>query len=321
MNLNTIAQQIVRCPVGCAFLYAAERDGISPSELVTPRESLIRLASARVLITPWDAEFSKIVHSLVAHGPMFLDLALRILKHPGNWWAEPIDRNHQMMLLDPLRNNPSKPDPWWEAYAERPVAWQFTSTEYAGLSSVDAAVGLGVGEWPMHETFNRIKAEIATDARVFEIAGPQDWHRLCVSYPSHAYSATYPTETGVVTPDWKLVRREWDGIHMTFLSQLTTPFVRHASREGITMMWSWDCEGALWLNRETVQAGEAMREAEGIHDAGRITTDELHRAVRESGDHKAIVDVSVAIGQNGIDHSPELLNASCGAECVSDAGR
>ena len=130
----------------------------------------------------------------------------------------------------------------------------------------------------MYTKFRRLEAEIEDSARVREIASPEDWHSLCVSYPRVNQDPNSPAGAGTLSPDWARVATQWDGVHLTFMALLTAPFVRHSSAAGTTMLWSWDTEGTMWLPGEFLRAGAPLAaldrdEARGL--VRRLTPDEL----------------------------------------------
>ncbi len=93
---------------------------------------------------------------------------------------------------------------------------------------------------------------------MIEITGPSDWHDLCVSYARVNEDRTSPAGAGTLVPDWTRVAARWHGVHLTFMALLTTPFVRHRSVAGASMLWSWDSECTIWLPGAPVHAGPPL---------------------------------------------------------------
>ncbi|MXY45687.1 MAG: hypothetical protein F4Y44_01635 [Chloroflexi bacterium] len=113
-------------------------------------------------------------------------------------------------------------------------------------------------------------------ARVYEINGPADWHRLCAKYPAGSARdasdpaesdnagwslyplATLPSDSAGqdfatnmdiwLTPNWSAVAAEWDGVHLTLGGLLTAEKVRVASAAGWSMLRFCDMEQTMWLN-------------------------------------------------------------------------
>lgn len=247
--------QLLACPVGCAFLLTIERDQVPLDLAVTPFESFSRLASVLRRITPWSGRFDRDVAELLSSAPRWADLAREATTHPGSqWWASPMNPDRQVTIQDDafIEPHPIEPAPAWESYAERPLKWHFTSTLYGELSCLDTIIAYGVGDWP-HDQPDRFRAETDGSARVLEVKGPADWHSLCAGHPRPNRHRGSPAGEGTLTPDWPRVATQWDGIHLTFLSILTAPFVRLSSETGTTMMWSWNTEGTLWLSGSFLQ--------------------------------------------------------------------
>lgn len=252
--------QLLACPVGCAFLLTIERDQAPLDLAVTPFESFSRLASVLHRITPWSGTFDRDVAELLSLSPCLADLAREVGNHPGSqWWASPINPGQQVIIPDDTftESHPLETAPAWESYAERPLEWRFTSTLYGELSCLDVIISYGVGDWP-YDRPDRFRAETDELARVLEITGPDDWHSFCANYPRPNQRGDSPAGKGTLTPDWRSVTTQWDGIHLTFLSILTALFVRITSEAGTTMMWSWNSEGTLWLPGSFLRPGARL---------------------------------------------------------------
>ena len=193
-------------------------------------------------------------------GPRLASLACEVAVHPDSlWWTAPMDRSQQVLMLTDSQKGtpPLKAGSDWESYAERLVGWRFTSTLNGEHSCLDAIVASGIGDWPQVER-RRFMGEIHESARVLEITGPADWHTLCVSHPHANQHPDSPAGVGTLTPDWRSVATQWDGVHLPFWALLTVPFVRYISEVGNTMMWSWDTEGTIWLPGEFLRAGAPL---------------------------------------------------------------
>ena len=76
---------------------------------------------------------------------------------------------------------------------------------------------------------------------VYEINGPEDWHRLCVAYPAHDF------EDGRLVPDWGAAAADWDGVHLSLGGLLSCEQNRRESAEGWSMHESWHAETTFWL--------------------------------------------------------------------------
>lgn len=260
---DDLAARLLRCPVGCAFLLTIARDQIPVSLAVTPRQAFARAVAALRTLNPWMSGFDRVVAAVLSKGSDLGSLATEVTAHPaGRWWTDPIDRSRQVFIsndeMDRASSRRLSPESiaHWEAYAQRPLPWRITSTLRGAFSCVDTV--LGSGDWLEPEEYNRFAAVIEDSARVLEISSPTDWHALCVSFPSVNQDRNSPAKAGSLSPDWSRVASRWDGIHLTFMGLLTTPFVRHNSAAGSTMLWSWDTEGTLWLPGDFLRAGAPL---------------------------------------------------------------
>ncbi|MDE2817450.1 MAG: hypothetical protein OXM03_09025 [Chloroflexota bacterium] len=262
-NTDDSAARLLRCPVGCAFLLTVARDQVPIAQAVTPRHAFARAVVALDALNPWSGHFEQAVTAALSHGSSLKSLARAVADHPASrWWTAPIDCSRQVFIskneMERASSRQLSPETiaHWEAYAQRPLSWRITSTLRGEFSCVDTV--LGTGDWLNPEEYDRFAAEIEPTARVLEGASPADWHKLCVSFPSVNKDRNSPAGAGSLSPDWSRVASRWDGVHLTFAGLLTTPFVRHSSAAGTTMLWSWDAEGTTWLPGDFLRQGSPL---------------------------------------------------------------
>lgn len=252
------ADDLVRCPVGCAFLLTIERDRVPVALAVTPGQAFARLAKALSEINPWMDGFDRNVAEVLGRGPSLVDLAREVVEHPAtSWWTAPMDRGRQVLLIEEREEPSSPPSISWESYAQRPGERRVTSTLRGGYSCLDAQIESGTGDWPPGP-WRRFEANINDTARVFEVQGPADWHTLCASHPYVNDHRNSPAGVGTLSPDWRSVATQWDGVHLTLMAILTAPFVRYQDAAGTSMLWSWDTECTIWLPGESLLTGAAL---------------------------------------------------------------
>ncbi len=261
---DDVASSLLRCPVGCAFLLTIARDRIPVALAVTPHEACARAVVALRALNPWSGSFERAVSAVLSRGSDLTSLARAAADHPeSRWWRAPLDRTRQVLVSKETPHPPShKASPeslaHWEAYAQRPVGWRMTSTLSGGYSCLDTVIARGDGDWMEPETYRRFAAQVDESARILEISAPADWHALCAAFPCFNQDPNSPAGAGSLSPDWDRVAAQWDGVHLTFLGLLTTPFVRYSSEAGNTMLWSWDTEGTMWLPGEFLRAGAPL---------------------------------------------------------------
>ena len=140
------------------------------------------------------------------------------------------------MSVDTLAGPPTS----FERYAQKPVGGLFTSTGAEATSSALALLTDGYGDYQLEPPLIRYCLRASSAARVFEVDGPQVWHRLCAAYPA-------PGEDGRLVPDWAAVAREWDAVHLTLGGLLTAEQVRVDGPAGWVEHWGWDAEQTVWL--------------------------------------------------------------------------
>lgn len=251
-EVEAVVGRMLACPMGCAFLVAVERAGIGATEAVGAPVAFGLAAASVAALGPWRPGHDEAVRVALERGGRLGELARGLVSQSAaGWWSEPIDRGAQVWVGEdgfPAAGEAgvTGSDPRWEGYAERPVGWRVTSTIRDGVSSLEAAVTHGVGDWNFGRVRRGVVEPIGSKARVFEVNGPSDWHELCRAHPAMNGDAASPAGVGALVPDWVSVAEQWDGVHLTLLGMLTTPLVRVTSEAGSSMMWSWGAEQTIW---------------------------------------------------------------------------
>jgi hypothetical protein len=264
-------------PLGCAFLFMADKIGLTPSQIAEPAISLSLGAYATNEVEVWRVNYHRVSSELLRRGPQHAHLATSILEEPATaWWFSPPNRDHQVCVPpdgnppDPTRMITSdKPPSDHERYAQKALGAIHTSTLVQGTllpttSSMFEALDYGtcdiVVKYPA-PPFATWHLKVDASARVFEIDGPLAWHDLCTRYPADAGHrirprvelATGPSTPDFVgdrrrlVPDWSAVAADWDGVHLTFGGLLTAEQVPVESAAGWTYHWGWHAEQTMWL--------------------------------------------------------------------------
>jgi hypothetical protein len=199
-------------------------------------------------INPFHPNHDWIVARVLDEGTRLHDLARSILSQENaSWIFGPLERNDQLwmsddpaLLIAARLTTLAIPLSQWELYAQKPWPYFFTSTSIKGTSSRLAAIANGVGDFNEQPPIAQYRMEIDPNARVYEVASPSAWHRLCVFYPAKR-------ESGELVPDWPRVAHDWDAVHLSLGGLLTADQVRVESAAGWTKHWAWDAEQTLWL--------------------------------------------------------------------------
>lgn len=159
---------------------------------------------------------------------------------------------------------------WWSA----PIATRGvhstralgTDVQPLGLACVEDELG-----WERADSWPIAPAETP---RLYELADPTDWVRLCRDYPrdvTNAKRGDWWRATGRdglwVMPDWPAVARDWDAVHLTVRGYLTTAGrALDVDDEQATVLAGWDPDSTFWLNDVLRLAGRARhwwRDQEG----------------------------------------------------------
>jgi hypothetical protein len=249
------AKSLCAAPAGCAFLLIAEESGLAP-EVIAEMDVAVEMAAVAVNeVRPWFPAHDRVVAMALEHGPRLLDLAHQILRQPAaERWFAPLERNRQEWVdFDggsesiPVPERPERPTTGWECYAQKPEwgFWTSTAIDDHGKSSFLTGVMNGTGDLSDFRRdrslpFARYRIIISPAGRVYEVDGPESWHRLCTTFPDTG-------EDGRLVPDWVAVANEWDGVHLTLGGLLTSEQVRIERPEGWTEHWAWDVERTVWL--------------------------------------------------------------------------
>ena len=259
------AAAMMRSPLGRAVATIAAGSGMSARELAVPETSIWLCVEASDDIEVWNAVRDKIHVFLEHEAPKHKGFLREILAQSSvSWWFEPMDKERQVWVSrdesPPSEDSlitPSEPPTRWERYALKPTGGLFTSTQVGSISPMAAAIDFGVGDfrpWYGQPPYAVWRLDVDESARIFEIHGPNDWHRLCVEYPAEGNSGRhagnepdFSRDACRLVPDWSKVARDWDAVHLSFGGYLTSEQVRVESEHGWTYHWAWDQEGTLWL--------------------------------------------------------------------------
>lgn len=273
-DIDARVDDLVRSPLGCAFLLSVDYSGVSPAEAVKPSVSLMGLADAVAETTIWSSDYARLIRYLALKSEALKPLARAILEHPGSdWWFAPIDRKAQVWAARaenasaaPTQARFASPsNNRWATWENRPnKGGLYTATLFDGETALFAALDSGVSELSVDfkspaACWRLIASE---SARVYEITSPMDAHELCARYPTRGrscgdYLRLFPVkriepnadtdEKSFLTVDWEAAAKDWDGVHLTFGGLLTSDSVRIASSAGWSMLMFWDLEQTLWL--------------------------------------------------------------------------
>lgn len=268
---------LVEAPLAVAFFLAVIRSGVRPAELAQERRSCLDIAAqCQALLDPWSGYAVEARQEVLSHRRLVEEICRTVVEDPrAAWWWEPLRRTEQAALRSRRERDGRLPvgDPALDAYAQRPSGGVTTSTAASGFSGLHAAFAHHVGDTDVeHPPFLELAVRAATDARVFEVTGPDDWHHLSVSYPETPGRRLRrpPGIIDEVTPAWAAASRSWDGVHLTFGGYLSSLYVPVRSSAGVTTLWTWESERTVWLD-PSVLTQEARREWKRLEPiAGRV---------------------------------------------------
>jgi hypothetical protein len=276
-NIDAQVEALLKAPLGCAFLLVIDESRLRPSAAAQPEMSLRAVAEAIAQTEIWRTDHHERILEILRRGRRLRDLARAVLEEPGaGWWFQPINLEQQLWAWP--QNWGSGPDPsrirsrdespaWLERYEQKPhTVW--TSTLIDGTACLLETIDGGAGDWDVRDyPIACWKMTANAAARVYEIAGPEDWHALCLQYPVEVggkaalhLEKTWPGEDRL-TPDWQAFAKDWDGVHLSLGGLLTAAQVVNRTPEGWSVQWGWECELTVWL-RWVFEATERLPEHE-----------------------------------------------------------
>ncbi len=247
MYIEEKVDALCTSPTGCAFLMVVEENEVPVGSAADPSVAVHVAAVAVNAIDQWKSHHEHIVAMALAQGPRLRNLARAILARPETaWWFAPIDLEAQWRILRPDSNvgpeglvAPASPPTNWELYAQKPATTSYSSTVVGDTCSILAAMEHLAGDFRPVPPIGRLRLRASSQARVFEVDGPQAWRQLATRYPSH-------NEQGLIVPDWGLFAEEWDAVHLTLGGLLTAEQVRIGIAER-TELQGWAAEQTAWV--------------------------------------------------------------------------
>ena len=255
-KLEQRVEDILSSPFGCAFFANAGEFGYLPEDLANPAVSMPLVAEAVDYVERWNADHEEAVETVLGLASMLRPLVEAALAHDGTaWWYEPLAPERQVWVAhegeipDPTQwKRPDSPPSRWERYAQKPLGLQYTTTLHLGYASLLIAYENRAGDlWPQSWPLQCWGMRMPADVKVYELNGPEDWHRLCVAYPAHDF------EDGRLVPDWGAASADWDGVHLSLGGLLSCEQNRRESAEGWSMHEFWHAETTHWLRALDVQ--------------------------------------------------------------------
>ena len=257
-----------RAPLMIGVLLAAELAGLTVEQIADPPVSFRLAASAQRTLNPFTASYAHDEAWLLSQADRVRQLAETVISHPARaWWWAAMDPTRQVWSR--MGPHASEPAPGavvrpggsaetqrrisrWEDYAHRSAHAMRTSTvEVGGETSMAVATHMLAGDIPgPREEIGRFRMPVRRGARVFEIHGPADWHRLAttsgrVADLSRMGLQHVPSRT---VPKWSRVLKDWDGVHLSLGGLLLSTEVSYETDRGLTRFWSWESEQTQWTS-------------------------------------------------------------------------
>ena len=198
--------------------------------------------------------------------PALERIATRVLHEPETtWWSTPVALE-QWKVVFTDSTHPAVPEKsavvilhdWRTDAASDAVWWSIPSRRLTSTTRADAEYG-PVGLSLIEDTFGWKKADATrlfprTASRIYEIVDASAWAELCRAYPldAHGRAANWSEITGRVgrwvMPDFSLVARDYDAVHLTvsaYLSSAGTPIA--VDTDTASVIAGWHPDETFWL--------------------------------------------------------------------------
>jgi hypothetical protein len=196
-------------------------------------------------MSPHRSDYDSRRAELLAKAPRFAELAKRVVSLPATalWW-DPMDADHQVWVSkNGERPNADRMEIKFAQYlpeVTKPRQAIWTSSPVRGGLAAGWIEWLVSGEDQRPGPYSVWRMQVEKHVRVFEIHSPGDWHRLATRYAG----APAGKETN---PDWSLVSKDWDAVHLSVGGLLTAQALTLESDAGTTTLRGWDVECTVWL--------------------------------------------------------------------------
>lgn len=241
---------LTAAPVGCAFLDLAQRLRLGAERAAEPALAMWLTARAIDEMNVWRGDHERAVDEILAKGSSLRPAADALLRQTRtSWWFEPLHRGSQLLVargpngMDPPHPLAGEGPPTAvERYEQRPAWALASSTVVDGYSSVQQNGGDSIAVF--RAPVSCYRATVSREARIFEVHSARDWRELCLRYPAPELGGL---RADCVVPDFRLVQRDWDGVHLGLGGLMAAEQVRIDGPGGGTELWGWDAEQTVWL--------------------------------------------------------------------------
>lgn len=289
MDLTRAVDGVLASPVGGAVFVAAVEQHLGVEDLADPTVvSALAAAVDGFDLGPWWGNLPALRRWVAVEAVPLRALVTAVVADPRNrWWWAPLDRDAQLAVTESavelVVTEPVGPAERWEVYAQRRGGVRLeTSTELPAGAQPSIRSGLhaqlaGVSDWSPAYPLCQTRLHVAPTARVYEVNGPGDWHRLVRTYTDPAtHTGSNPNlldsagiENGPA-PTWSAAAADLDAVHLTFGGYLTSLYVPVTTGGITTTLWSWESERTLWL-RDVFTARDTLPDLAAEPDSRALT--------------------------------------------------
>lgn len=252
------AEALLASPISLELFYLIEwRQETS----LTDDELMERAFEARQIGSVYRGDYAENLAFLRSRASTYDAMAEDVAARMGQWW-DPLNRALQVWA-HPTSAAPTASDlvtelTQFSVETPKPRRALWTCTVVPRI----VTPWIKHGERPL-QTAHTWLLTVSAQARVFEVASPEDWWELAHSYPARTPGFKYammplPSHPGVLTsdrssryarvdPDWEALANDWDGVHVSMAGVMTAEDVTFERDSVVTELRGWDVESTVWL--------------------------------------------------------------------------
>jgi hypothetical protein len=236
-------QRLLQSALGLRFLRAVDKQRRAGQLTHLSVGDLHRLAvRSSIDLSQWAPDYREKVKLLLAGSHDMASLAREIaLTFPSIW--DDLDR-HQQVWVEGRKGGPPSMDRFdvdldQFAGAPKPRQALWTCTLADSLVT-DWIEWMRFGEDHRRGPYKCWRLVVDPGARVFEIRAAEDWLRLVGAYGIQR-------SDGQIMPDWRLVARDWEAVHLSLGGLLSAERVVMPIGASSTALEGWNMESTVWF--------------------------------------------------------------------------
>lgn len=255
MVLRSGDAERLRYTIGSAVV--TQLDSLIDAAVMAPDRLATRLDSTIGSFTHGYAiDYARYRPMLQACRDALLPVAIALAESPAaSWWWQPV--GSQQMITEGCSGFSERSeieDPhWWSA----PSGPDIVHTSRGPLGSAGSVSSLCVDDCWVYLANPRTMPYRPRGSRVLEVDSPEAWATFVDRYPTAANEASAQERLRVIglegpwiDPDWRRVRTDYDGVHLSFAGYLSTACQPIELGGHLTALMGWNPDSTVWLDQD-----------------------------------------------------------------------